>query len=47
MPAIDKADITVTQNMTGIRARIPPRRSMERVPVAWSIVPATRNSADL
>jgi hypothetical protein len=47
MPAIDNAAAPPANAVIGIVWRRPERPRMSRVPVSWSIAPATRKSAPL
>ena len=46
-PPIDSAASRAAAKVTGIGPRRPPRCVMSRVPVSWSMTPATMNSAAL
>ena len=46
-PAIETHAATAAANVTGMALHSPPSRARSRVPVAFSIVPATRNRAAL
>ena len=46
-PAMESPARPAATAVTGIAARSPPSTEMSRVPVSWSMAPATRNSAPL
>ncbi len=46
-PAMENAAAAAAAVVIGMARARPPRRSTSRVPVSWSIIPMTRNSADL
>ena len=46
-PAIETHAATAAANVTGMACARPPSRVRSRVPVAFSIAPATRNRAAL